>query len=363
LRKHLSVALVYNLKPPDGDQDPADELERDERPGDVTAVEAQTQRETKQDTYAEWDTEATILAVKAALQQHHTVSLIEANEEAFQNFLRVRPDFVFNIAEGMRGASREAQIPAILELLGIPYTGSDPLTLALCLDKARTKEILSYHRIPTPAFTVVERSDDVGTVDIPYPLIVKPLYEGSSKGILESSVVRSRSELKKEVARILADYDEPALLEKYLPGREFTVAILGNGRNTRVLPIVEIVFDGFPQAANGIYSYEAKWVWDTVESPVDVHRCPARISQELERAISETANAAFRALHCRDWCRVDIRLDERGVPNVLELNPLPGILPDPEEHSCFPQAARAAGIEYQDLINSVLDLAMERVGL
>jgi D-alanine-D-alanine ligase len=328
------------------------------------AVSTRTKlQETRPDTYAEWDTEDTILAVKAALEERHIVTIIEADEEIFQKLLQVQPEIVFNIAEGLRGASREAQVPAILEMLGIPYTGSDPVTLGICLDKSRAKEILAYHNIPTPAFHVVSSLDQLHTCTIPFPAIVKPLHEGSSKGVLDSSIVRTPGELRTQVTRVLNDYNEPALVEKFLGGREFTVALLGNGRSLRVLPIIELLLDRLPQGANPIYSYEAKWVWDQSDHPIEMYECPARIEPSLERQIRDACTHAFEVLRCRDWCRIDVRLDEEGIPHIIELNPLPGILPHPDDHSAFPMAARAAGLSYNAMLNTVLDEAIQRYGL
>jgi D-alanine-D-alanine ligase len=319
--------------------------------------------QTKADTYAEWDTEETILAVKTALELHHNVTLIEANEWCYQMLFEAKPDIVFNISEGMRGPSREAQIPAILEMLGIPFTGSDSLTLGICLDKSRAKEILSYYKILTPPFVVIESLRQLSEANFPLPCIVKPLYEGSSKGIYNASVVRTAEELKRQVKRVLSDYNQPALVEKFISGREFTVAVLGNGIDINVLPIVEIRFDSLPDGVNPIYSYEAKWIWDTLDNPIDVHECPAKIPTKLQKEIEAVCRETYRVLRCRDWCRIDIRLDEEGRPNVLELNPLPGILPNPDEHSCFPQAARAAGMDYNTLINAVLSAGIKRYNL
>jgi D-alanine-D-alanine ligase len=139
--------------------------------------------------------------------------------------------------------------------------------------------------------------------------------------------------------------------------------MLGNNSDLRVLPIVEIRFDSLPKGVNPIYSYEAKWIWDAIENPIDVHECPAKIPVELQREIEAVCRDTYRVLRCRDWCRIDIRLDEQGHPSVLELNPLPGILPNPEEHSCFPQAARAAGMNYDTLINTVLEIGIKRNNL
>ena len=333
----MNVGLCFNLKKP-------------------------SQEPLADDLYAEWDDEETIEAVRSALARRHRVTLIEGDEEAFEKFHRLRPDIVFNIAEGIHGASRELQIPAMLEMLRIPYTGSDPLTLALCLDKSLAKEILGYHGIPTSPFQVVRTLKKMN--DLPsFPLIVKPLWEGSSKGIGNKALVGTLKELKEQVATILTRYRQPALVEKYLPGREFTVALLGNGDQVEILPMVEIRFDQLPAEINPIYSYEAKWVWDTVEKPLEIFTCPAKMPLRLRKKIQSVCQAAFSALRCQDWCRIDIRLDDRGEPNVLELNPLPGILPNPDANSCFPKAARTAGLAYEDLINRVLEIACQRLGL
>ncbi|MBI3587123.1 MAG: ATP-grasp domain-containing protein [Ignavibacteriales bacterium] len=336
--------------------------EEDDESEIIVASETKLQQ-TRNDTYAEWDTEETILAVKAALEQRHTISMIEADELAFQKFLEVQPDIVFNIAEGLRGPSREAQIPAMLEMLGIPYTGSDPLTLGTCLDKSRAKEILSYYNIPTPQFHVISSLDKLARTPVELPSIVKPLYEGSSKGVLNASVVRTKGELRTQVERVLSDYDEPALVEKFLPGREFTVALMGNNSSLRVFPIIEILLDKLPPGVNPIYSYEAKWVWDQLDHPINMYDCPAKLTQPLEKKIKDICIRAFHVLRCRDWCRIDVRLDEQGEPSIIELNPLPGILPNPDDHSAFPMAARAAGMPYNAMLNNVLDAAIQRLAI
>jgi D-alanine-D-alanine ligase len=194
-------------------------------------------------------------------------------------------------------------------------------------------------------------------------LIVKPLYEGSSIGIRNDSLVKSRREMRERVLWLLNNYNEPALVEEFLPGREFTIAILGNGSGARVLPIVEILFDSLPKGVNPIYSYEAKWIWDQSSNPLKIFECPARLSAELHSEIESVCLRAYNILRCRDWCRIDVRLDASGRPHILELNPLPGILPGPEENSCFPKAARAAGMSYRQLIHTVLDIACKRNGL
>lgn len=316
------------------------------------------------DRYAEWDDIHTVRAVERALAREHQVTLVDADLDAFETLRRLRGkiDLVFNIAEGLHGVSREGQIPAMLDMLGIPYTGSDPLTLGLCLDKRRTKEILRYNRVPTPRFWTVAALSDL-PARLSYPLMVKPSLEGSSKGVTDRSLVRNRRELVAQVEWVLACYRQPALLEEFLPGREFTVAMLGNGETLCVLPIVEINFATLPAGVNPIYSFEAKWVWDREEDPLQIFTCPARIEPFLQRQIESVCRQAFHALGCRDWCRIDVRLDAAGHPQIIELNPLPGILPRPEQNSCFPKAARAAGLSYDETILAVVDAACQRLGL
>jgi D-alanine-D-alanine ligase len=271
---------------------------------------------------------------------------------------------VFNIAEGLYGPNREAHVPAICEFFNVRYTASDPLTLSLALDKRRAKEVFLARGVRTPGFAVGEDANG-GVAVLPGrgPWIVKPLYEGSSKGIPQSAFCETRTDVQRRVAEIEALYNQSALIEEYLPGREFTVAILGNGAGARALPVIEILFDALPAGAVPIHSYEAKWLWDTVEQPLEIYECPARLDRDQEAGIVGEALAAHHALGCRDWSRVDVRLDAEGAPHVLEVNPLPGILPDPRQNSCFPKAARAAGISYDELIRCVLRSALDRYGL
>jgi D-alanine-D-alanine ligase len=360
----MNVALVFNVK-----KESTIEVEAVTSPSkpvppsqseNFPLTETISEKKTL-DKFAEWDTQETIDAVARALSLHHEVTLVEADENAYDRLRDGSFDFVFNIAEGMNGVSREAQVPAMLEFLGIPYTGSDPLTLATCLDKSRTKEILSYHGIPTSRFVVANSFEEAAGASLRYPLFVKPLHEGSSKGIYNSSYAENPEALRREVERILNDYEQPALVEEYLPGREFTVAMLGNGNELKVLPPVEIRFDSLPSEALPVYSYEAKWLWDTKDSPIEVFKCPAPIDDSLRAKMEDVCRRAFEVLKCRDWSRIDVRLDGSGEPNVIEINPLPGILPDPEEHSCFPMASRAAGMNYDQMMNAVLDAAVRRV--
>jgi D-alanine-D-alanine ligase len=287
------------------------------------------------DLYAEWDEPETIDAVEHALRPLGQIIRLEAVADFPGRLAKTRPDFVFNIAEGLYGANREGHVPAICEFLGVPYSASDPLTLSLALHKGRAKEIMQLRGVPTAPFMLARTVAD--------------------------ALCSSRRDLVKQVEYLLETYKEPVLVETYLPGAEFTVAILGNGKEARCLPIVGMRFDELPEGAPPIYGYEAKWIWDRPDDPLEIFECPARVPARLASQIRAAALGAYQALDCRDWCRVDIRCDAEGTPNVVELNPLPGILPDPRDNSCFPKAARAAGMSYEELIRTVADIAWRRI--
>jgi D-alanine-D-alanine ligase len=317
-----------------------------------------------QDEFAEWDSMETIDAVADALAEYGDVIRLEANDEFPENVRESRPDIVFNIAEGRRGPNREAHVPAILEYLAIPYSGSDPFTLALCLDKARTKEILSYHGIPTASFARITTLDQLEPFRRrAFPVFVKPVHEGSSKGITERNICYDFDQLQLQSAHLLERYRQPVLAETFLPGEEFTCALIGNGDDVTMLPIVGMKFEGLPEGAAPIFGYEAKWIWDTREHPLPTYECPARISEGLRESLESVALRTYSALGCRDWSRIDLRLDAKGEPYVVEVNPLPGIAPNPDDHSFFPMAARAAGISYAELLQRVLLLAGARQGV
>ena len=319
------------------------------------------------DAFAEWDAPETIDAVERALSALGEVVRLEATPDFPQRLRDSRPDIVFNMAEGLSGPNRESHVPAICEFFQVPYSGSDPFTLSLCLHKGRTKQMLEFYDIPTARFALVETLAQARAVKraglLRYPLFAKPVQEGSSKGITERNYIRDREELLAVVTELLEVYEQPVLLEEFLPGLEFTCGVLGNGRDARVLPVVAIRFDALPAGALPIYGYEAKWIWDTPDQPLEMFDCPAPIDDGLRREIERVTLRAYHALGCRDWSRIDVRLDAAGVPNVVEVNPLPGILPNPEDNSCLPKAAAAAGLGYDELIQSALLAAAKRQGV
>lgn len=354
------IGFAYNQKPEESSTTDAalipvadgDSSRPDEEPPSIN------------DEFAEWDSSETIDAVADALAPLGKVIRLEADESFPEKLRRAKPDIVFNIAEGRNGVNRESHVPAICEFYDIPYSGSDPLTLSLCLDKAKTKDTLTYHGVRTARYVVVKSLVDLTAArDLPFPLFAKPVHEGSSKGITEKNYCRTPAELTAQTAWLLDTYRQPVIVEEYLPGAEFTCAVLGNGDDAKVLPLVGMNFASLPDGALPIYGFEAKWIWDRPERPLQMFDCPARIDESLKTEIERVTLQAYRVLGCRDWSRIDVRLDSAGRPNVVEINPLPGILPNPADNSCFPKAARAAGMSYDELIQSCLKLAAARQGV
>lgn len=355
----MNIALTYNVKK---DNDAINKSLIEEASKYIDENITKNYPERIDDTYAEWDSIDTITAVADALKNGgNEVELIEADENAYVKLSGLKPEIVFNVAEGFYGPSRESQIPSILEMLNIPYTGSDSITTGICHDKSRCKEILSYYKIPNPEFFISNGS--LNGYNKKFPKFVKPLHEGSSKGIYNSSVVNNEKELEREVERIREIYNQDALIENFIPGKEFTVAMLGNGDELKVLPVIEINLDEVPSGFNKIYSYEVKWFFDTRENKLDIFRCPADIDKILHSRIEKICKDTYKVLRIRDWARIDLRLDDEGIPNIIEINPLPGILPDPDDNSCYPKAARTAGMNYEETINAVLNHAKKRYNL
>ena len=368
-----TVALIYNIKKHETHSNTARQLKNRVT---TRSVSAKTRIKTKKaqidstphDAFLEWDDPETVMAVKDVLSEHYKVMLLEADDHLWSKLQRHKKNInvAFNMAEKLSGSWREAAVPLMLEELGIPYTGSNPETLMLCLNKERTKQILAYHKIKFPSFKVfkdVPELDEKDIAPLGFPLIVKPLWEGSSKGIKNSSLVVGVKHCQNEIARIIQMYKEPVLIEEFIPGREFTIGVLGNGDDVMVLPIVELNFAELPKGSAPIYSYEAKWIWDVPEKPLNIFTCPAQISTGVEKYIKDIAVNAYNALGCHDWCRIDVRLDKTDKPYILELNPIPGILPDPKQNSCLPKAARAMGWDYSQLINRVLAITCKRYGI
>jgi D-alanine--D-alanine ligase len=290
---------------------------------------------------------------KAILDLGYKVILIEADENAFLKLKKNKNkiDLVFNIAEGLRGDARESQIPIFCEILGIAYTHSGPTTHAIKLDKEYTKYLLEGADIArVPGRTK-------------FPLIVKPNKEGSSKGIMDANVVNNKKELDKRIKFLSKSIGGEMLVEEYIDGREFTVSVLGN-ENPVVLPIFEQKFDFLPKNMNKMASFELKWFYeDKLKKLEDAYDCPAKVDAKLKKEIEETSIAIYKFLGVRDCARIDYRLDKKGNLYFLEINTLPGMIPDKNVISYLPLSARVAGMSFTDLIGKIISLASKRYGL
>ena len=333
------------------------------------------------DAWAELDAPTTVEAIARVLRlAGHEVASFEGDLGLVEALPRFRPDVCFNLCEGHFGESRESHVPALLEMLRLPYTGAGVLSLAVALDKPTTKTLLRAHGVRTPPSQVFSRADEALDPDLAFPLFVKPSREGSGMGVTRSSLVHDEASLRVEVARVLRGYAQPALVERFVRGRDLTIGLVGNtsaptaplaGRAWRalrragglyVLPVYEVAPEGL-QASDGVaYTGQIKAQWPEGWERGRHYHCPAPLAPALEREIAELAVATFRATGCRDFARVDLRLDEAGgdVPYVLEINPLPGLAPGVAD-LCL-QAA-TAGLRYDELVLGVLAQSLARLGL
>lgn len=325
-RAKLNIGLTYNLKDPSG-------LEI-------------------KDHEAEFDTPDTIRAIREAIESYgHQVTELEASPELPSILPASGLDLVFNIAEGLEGRARESQVPALLELLGIEYTGSDPTALSLALDKGLAKRLVREAGFLTPESVLMVTGKERLPKGLEFPVILKPVHEGSSKGILPTSVVETEEELR-EVARGIAEqYRQAVLVETFLPGREFTVALLGEKR-PKVLPIMEVIFkkkdEKYP-----VYSFHTKFL---DEGAVE-YQIPAELTAAQRKELERASRGIFSVLGCRDFARVDFRMDSQGRPHFVECNPLPGLAPD---FSDFCLIAKAAGFDYRVLVGEIMAPALRR---
>ena len=339
------------------------------------------------DQWDDLDSAVTVNAIVDILADAgHQAEFFEASIEEPYNLVekleRYRPDLCFNIAEGHWGDSREAQVPAILEMMRLPYTGAKLLALSLALDKPMTKRILYYHGLPTPEFQTFEHPDepiDVDLLDIAhrelrYPLFVKPSREGTSVGVSADSIVHTVAELREQIALQLARYNQPIMAEHYVKGRELTVGMVGNLEPTQsarrindrgytdmlpdtltFFPALEVNTAMYGDSEAGLYTNKMK-----VELADTFHySCPAPISAEQERLLQVLAATVFRVIGCKDVSRVDFRLDESqdNKPYILEVNPLPGLNPG---YSDLCLEAEAAGWSHSRLIMTIVEMACKR---
>ncbi len=316
-----------------------------------TAVDG---RYTVDDALEEYDSPETVEIITAALESRgHGVVRLGGGEQFLDNVRREKVDIVFNIAEG-RGSyrSREAQVPSILEMLDIPYTGSDPLCLAVCLDKPVTKKLVAAEGVITPKWLVLDNKEELFKIvrgGFSFPAIVKPAYEGSSKGIRVTSVAHDIDEAADEVKRLLHDYHQPVMVEEFIDGDEVTVGIVGNSPPgvvglMRVLPKNKV--------EHFVYSVEVKRDYmNQVE-----YECPVNLPEEVLARLESASLKVFKTLGCRDFSRIDFRVGRNGTPYFIEINPLPGL----GVYSDLIIMALKLGWTHDGLINAVLDAALQR---
>ncbi|HEX5470842.1 MAG TPA: D-alanine--D-alanine ligase, partial [Lacipirellulaceae bacterium] len=302
---------------------------------------------------AEFDQLGTIEAIDGALcELGHTVDRIgNARDLIVRLAAGDRWDLVFNICEGLRGRGREAQVPVILDVYEIPYTFADPAALCVCLDKGLTKTVLRSHGLPTPDWHVAGNVDEIERCEVAFPVIAKPLAEGTGKGIDTASKVDRSASLRPVCERLLRKYEQPVLIEQFLPGREFTVGLLGTADDAEVAGTLEILLRDV--AEPGVYSYLNKEESESL--------CEYRLVHGSDKAVAESeriALAAWRAMNGRDAGRIDIRCNESGDPQIMEINPLAGMHPT---HSDLPMLWAATGRDFIDLIGRVVDSARLRI--
>lgn len=300
----------------------------------------------------EFDDEETIIGLENALGDlGHEVERIGNGRELARRLVQDDHwDLIFNIAEGIKGRSREAQVPAICELFAQPYTFSDPLTCALTLDKALAKRIVRDHGLPTAPFIVVNNIEEAANISLPMPLFFKPLAEGSSKGITGQSLVKEKSEVITTYQALYSQFQQPILVETFLPGREVTVGIIGNGSNAKVVGVMEVIFTD--QAETDAYT--------TLNKKEYLERIAYQLlvnSEPLEMAAQELALAVYHIFGCRDAARVDLRCDAHEVLHFLEINPLPGL---DHIYSDLPIMGHLAGVTYTEIIRAIVNAAWQR---
>lgn len=307
--------------------------------------------------------------VKTLTDLGHSVTKIEANDKAYLKLKKLKDknkvDLVFTIAEGLGGDARESQIAMFCEVLQIPYTHSSPSTHAITLDKQFTKWVLQGARVvKIPESQTVTKKDYKIDKSLDFPLIVKPNKEGSSKGIMDINVVRNNKDLQERIQFISENFTKEVIVEEYIEGREFTVSVLGNNGDTRVLPIIEQTFDFLPPGMNRIASLELKYLYEWDKKKIqDICVCPAKIDKKLEDEIVSTSKEICKVLDIRDLARIDYRLDEKGYLYFLEVNTLPGLNPDPEAPSYYIISAQVGGLDFKALLNQIIGFACKRFNL
>jgi len=298
------------------------------------------------------------IAIKKAIGNLHEIKILPLSEDTYYQIRAERPDVIFNLCDtGFRDDyNLEPHVAAMFDILNVSYTGNNYFTLALCQNKARAKEILTYNGILTPKFQVFTSAERKLNPDLKFPMIVKPIREDGSVGIRERSVVNNEEQLKEEVDHIINLHKQEALVEEFIDGREFTVSLIGNKRPI-ILPVAEIDFSGMPEHLPKIVSYRAKWIKQSLAYKHSPIICPASIDEKITKMIEDTAKKCYKIFGCRGYARIDFRYDEKEKKlYVLEINPNPDI----SEEFETAKSAFAAGMTYADLVLKIIDFALER---
>ncbi len=305
------------------------------------------------DANAEFDHVSTIDVIASAIEANgFKVKKIGNAQRLMEQIDNLGVDIVFNISEGVGGRNRESQVPVLLEMAGIPYVGSDALTLGMALDKIMAKKIFISEDISTPKFFEIKTLDSLKDADhLKFPMIVKPRFEGSSKGLSDKSRVADMQALKKQAGMIVNAYKQPALVEEFISGKEFTVAVVGNNP-AEAFPVVQVEIDGSVDLGDKFYTF-ARIASDRLK-----YICPARISSSLAKKIQDMAVRAYDSVDCLDFGRVDFRVDKNGQPYVLEINPLPSL----STEDVFQLIANVIGITYSQMLGRILGYALKRYG-
>lgn len=310
-------------------------------------------RKSDDESQREFDPPHTIELIKQAIENAgHEYLFIEANENVQKNLENFNPDLVFNRAEGLRGESRESFVPAILEMLEIPYVGSGPATLAVCLNKAWAKMIVSASGVNTSLSHVFLRLQDAENCDMKFPVILKPNCEGSSIGINADNVVYDKAALLSKLDEMIRTYNQGILVEPFISGREFSVGVIARPNDIEVLSILEIDFSKMPASVGNVFGLTAKSDYDDLAN----YLCPAPVDKELELALKRNTINACKALNIRDFARLDFRVDNSNKVWFLEINPLPGMDYDEatKDFSFYPLIAMKSGYDYNSLINELI---------
>jgi len=325
------------------------------------AYNAYSESETDQETTVEND--LTVIGrdiEKALLERGYKVSFFDFNDlpKVFNELKESDVDLVFNVCERINDSSLlEPHAASIFDTLQIPYTGSNPFTLGLCIDKIRVKKLLSYHGIPTPEWDYVYSLEDDIREDLKYPLIIKPANTDNSIGITNDSVVRNKEELYRQLKKVVEEIGRPALIEEYIEGDEYDVPIIGAEENDlRILPLSRSIFDEMPEGKWHIYPFEAKYTDDPAYKTIIVQRPPKNIPKKLEALLSEIALDTYNILDCHDYGRVEIRVDKNNNPYVLELNPNPSL----DRDGCFSASAEVIGLDFGDFLEEIMRMAINR---